>query len=108
MRQPTTSNTPLYLAQDADEETETAPQYFRLLSESTGPNTPDTSLSSPFESTLGADITNQGYYERFFVELAKLGRGARGTVFLCQHVLHGHALGKYAIKKVPIGDHTYV
>lgn len=27
---------------------------------------------------------NQGYYKRFFIEEKKLGRGARGNVFLCQ------------------------
>ncbi|PWY99783.1 kinase-like protein [Testicularia cyperi] len=48
----------------------------------------------------------EGYYSRFFVELKRLGRGARGQVFLCQHVLNGNKLGKYAIKKIPVGDHA--
>ncbi|KAN0064583.1 putative serine/threonine-protein kinase iks1 [Thecaphora frezii] len=48
----------------------------------------------------------EGYYARFFVEIKKLGRGARGTVFLCQHVLNGNKLGRYAIKKIPVGDHA--
>ncbi|KAF9434150.1 hypothetical protein BGZ76_008474 [Entomortierella beljakovae] len=53
---------------------------------------------------LSHDALNQGYYERFFVEQRKLGRGFRGSVFLCQHVLDGIYLGEYAIKKVAVGD----
>lgn len=52
---------------------------------------------------------NQGYYQRFFVEERKLGRGARGNVYLCQHVLDEIQLGKYAVKKVAIGnDHSWL
>lgn len=50
------------------------------------------------------DSFNQGYYERFFIEIKKLGRGNRGSVFLCQHILNGIKLGFYAIKKIPVGD----
>ncbi|KAG0230867.1 putative serine/threonine-protein kinase iks1 [Actinomortierella wolfii] len=53
---------------------------------------------------LSHDALNQGYYERFFVEQVKLGKGYRGSVFLCQHILDGVFLGEYAIKKVAIGD----
>ncbi|KAF9581583.1 putative serine/threonine-protein kinase iks1, partial [Lunasporangiospora selenospora] len=53
---------------------------------------------------LSHDALNQGYYERFFVEQKKLGRGYRGSVFLCQHILDGIHLGEYAIKKVAVGD----
>ncbi|KAG0085939.1 putative serine/threonine-protein kinase iks1, partial [Podila epicladia] len=53
---------------------------------------------------LSHDALNQGYYERFFVEQIKLGRGYRGSVFLCQHILDGIHLGEYAIKKVAVGD----
>ncbi|CAG8733700.1 16705_t:CDS:2, partial [Cetraspora pellucida] len=45
---------------------------------------------------------NQGYYERFFIEERKLGRGSRGSVFLCKHVLDNVHLGEYAIKKVAV------
>ncbi|KAG0243201.1 putative serine/threonine-protein kinase iks1 [Mortierella sp. GBA43] len=55
-------------------------------------------------SQLSHDALNQGYYERFFVEQKKLGKGYRGSVFLCQHVLDGIHLGEYAIKKVAVGD----
>ncbi|KAJ2786069.1 putative serine/threonine-protein kinase iks1 [Coemansia javaensis] len=47
---------------------------------------------------------NQGYYERFFVEQRKLGKGLRGSVFSCQHVLDGIHLGHYAVKKVAVGN----
>ncbi|KAF9350987.1 putative serine/threonine-protein kinase iks1 [Mortierella sp. AD094] len=58
----------------------------------------------PTSSHLSHDALNQGYYERFFMEQKKLGRGYRGSVFLCQHVLDGIHLSEYAIKKVAVGD----
>ncbi|KAF9984898.1 putative serine/threonine-protein kinase iks1 [Modicella reniformis] len=64
-------------------------------------NQPQDHTSSPH---LSHDALNQGYYARFFVEQRKLGRGYRGSVFLCQHVLDGIHLGEYAIKKVAVGD----
>nr|CAG8562340.1 5061_t:CDS:10 [Entrophospora candida] len=54
--------------------------------------------------TLSENSFNQGYYERFFIEEKKLGRGFRGSVFLCKHVLDNVPLGEYAIKKVAVGD----
>jgi serine/threonine protein kinase len=36
----------------------------------------------------------------------KLGRGARGTVYLCSHVLESQTLGFYAAKIVSVGDST--
>ena len=53
---------------------------------------------------LSDSSINQGYYRRFFREDIKLGRGAGGSVFKCQHVLDGIELGTYAVKKVPVGD----
>ncbi|GAK63928.1 kinase-like protein [Moesziomyces antarcticus] len=109
-----------------------APNYFRLLAQATStgasgyttrPDTPSL-LRNRFESASGSstpvaasgtctpseplqhDAEAQGYYARFFVELKRLGRGARGTVYLCQHVLNGNKLAKYAIKKIPVGDHA--
>ncbi|CAG8577849.1 8175_t:CDS:10 [Acaulospora morrowiae] len=54
--------------------------------------------------TLSQSSFNQGYYERFFIEEKKLGRGYRGSVYLCKHVLDNVPLGEYAIKKVAVGD----
>lgn len=48
----------------------------------------------------GAD----GYYSRFFLEEKRLGMGAEGSVFLCQHVLEGNPLGHYAVKKIAVGS----
>lgn len=47
---------------------------------------------------------DEGYYARFFREIKKLGRGAGGSVYHCQHVLNSTPLGSYAVKKIPVGD----
>ena len=49
------------------------------------------------------DPSLQGYYDRFFVEERKLGRGQRGSVFLVQHILNGIPLGRFAVKAIPVG-----
>ncbi|KAI8891989.1 kinase-like domain-containing protein, partial [Globomyces pollinis-pini] len=55
------------------------------------------------------DILNEGYYDRFFVEMKKLGRGQRGSVFLCRHILDGIELGMFAVKAIPVGtSHTWL
>ncbi|KAI9343122.1 kinase-like domain-containing protein, partial [Obelidium mucronatum] len=60
-------------------------------------------------SPLNANCFNQGYYDKFFVEIKKLGRGLRGSVFLVQHVLDAVYLGDYAVKSIPIGtSHTWL
>ncbi|KAJ9100943.1 hypothetical protein QFC19_005339 [Naganishia cerealis] len=46
----------------------------------------------------------EGYYHRFFIEEKRLGMGAEGSVYLCQHVLDGNYLGHYAIKKIAVGN----
>lgn len=49
------------------------------------------------------------YFEKFFRVDRELGRGGRGVVLLVQHVLDGVPLGKFACKRVPIGDdHTWL
>ncbi|ORZ19495.1 kinase-like domain-containing protein [Absidia repens] len=101
--------------------------YFRLL-RSSPMGTPKTSTDNTPRSTnglekplddlfdeststlhLNANAINQGYYSNFFIELRKLGRGFRGSVYLCEHILDGVKLGKYAVKKVAIGNnHTWL
>ncbi|KAI8908956.1 kinase-like domain-containing protein [Gorgonomyces haynaldii] len=65
--------------------------YFRMLED------------SHREQDVDSQSFNQGYYDRFFVEQKKLGRGQRGNVFLCQHVLDRVVLGEFAIKAIPVG-----
>lgn len=61
--------------------------------------------SDAFElKNLPDAIFNQGYYKKFFKQGRKLGRGAGGSVYLCQHVIDDVMLGEYAIKILPIGD----
>ncbi|TPX33498.1 hypothetical protein SmJEL517_g03649 [Synchytrium microbalum] len=63
---------------------------------------------SPISTAAAPGVSSHsfidGYYTRFFVEERRLGRGYRGSVFGCQHVLDGVTLGEYAIKKIPVGD----
>ncbi|KAJ3126629.1 putative serine/threonine-protein kinase iks1 [Physocladia obscura] len=60
-------------------------------------------------NTLSESCFNQGYYDRFFVEIKKLGRGLRGSVFLVQHVLDTVFLGEYAVKSIPVGaSHSWL
>ncbi|KAM3588835.1 putative serine/threonine-protein kinase iks1 [Umbelopsis sp. WA50703] len=92
--------------------------YFRLLSpvpthepiRESATATPDIASENDNESAaqsanhLKENAFNQGYYQKFFTEEKKLGRGLRGSVYLCQHELDGVNLGQYAIKKVAVGD----
>lgn len=79
----------------------------RKLSSSSSRSSSNSSNSSIDEfhpKNLSDSSINQGYYRRFFKEDQKLGRGAGGSVYKCQHVLDGIELGAYAVKKVPVGD----
>ena len=77
--------------------------YFRLLTKTLGGGKGYLIESRKFRN-IPPQAFNQGYYGRFFRQGRRLGRGARGTVFLTQHVLENEALGEYAIKKIPVGD----
>jgi len=60
----------------------------------------------PTSDRLDEAFFNQGYYAKFFHEERKLGHGLRGSVYLVRHVMHEVELGRYAVKKVPVGtDH---
>lgn len=51
----------------------------------------------------------EGYFKRFFQEEYKLGMGANGSVYLCQHVLDRNKLGHFAVKKIAVGEsHSYL
>ncbi|KAI8388672.1 kinase-like domain-containing protein [Radiomyces spectabilis] len=94
------SSTP---AEETPKESETETEHDSPLPPTRGES------SRPAPSTaatmhLKAEAFNQGYYRRFFVEKKKLGRGFRGSVYLCEHELDGVKLGVYAVKKVAIGN----
>ncbi|KIK63101.1 hypothetical protein GYMLUDRAFT_163886 [Collybiopsis luxurians FD-317 M1] len=108
-----------------------ASNYFHLLAIANESNSsPPTRTSSPrVDSTTMADEEERqevkdddrgrtffpkgtladGYFNAFFKEECKLGMGANGSVFLCQHMLDGNALGRFAVKKIAVGEsHTYL
>jgi hypothetical protein len=87
--------------------------YFHLLSEAhqNSPNfaTPEPSRPSTpvfaeinLNASLDESAFSEGYYQKFFNELALLGRGMSGSVYLCQHVLNGNPIGLFACKKIPV------
>ncbi|CAE6492907.1 unnamed protein product [Rhizoctonia solani] len=53
---------------------------------------------------VNAPKPSSGYYATFFQEETRLGMGANGSVYLCQHVLNGIQLGHFAVKKIAVGD----
>lgn len=77
--------------------------YFRVLEEAYKANSPKPT-SDRSRLKIPKTSINTGYYQQFFIELGRLGRGGGGSVFACEHVLNGTVLGRYAIKKVPVGD----
>ncbi|KAK7205870.1 kinase-like domain-containing protein [Myxozyma melibiosi] len=88
--------------------------YFRLLQDastdraSREPSEPLDSHTSPSPSSdrigISSSAYSEGYFERFFVTERELGRGGRGAVYLVEHVLDGVSLGRFACKKIPVGD----
>jgi serine/threonine protein kinase len=105
------------------------PDYFRLLHESlpaseasvSPPASPrrrlvqpaltdgPTSASAfgetpPYPQGISSAAFSQGYFKKFFVEEAELGRGGKGVVLLVKHLLDGVSLGLFACKRVPVGD----
>ncbi|KAF7984448.1 hypothetical protein HWV62_14534 [Athelia sp. TMB] len=95
------------------ESTARAPNYFQLLEianeTSSRPSSPGAENLGPRTGIFGADAMAEGYFKAFFQEECKLGMGAYGSVFLCQHVLDGNALGHFAVKKIAVGEsHTYL
>ncbi|KAJ7243169.1 kinase-like domain-containing protein [Mycena haematopus] len=87
-----------------------ASNYFHLLAianETT--SRPSTPPPSGRRSTFPAEAMAEGYFKAFFQEECRLGMGANGSVYLCQHVLDGNALGHFAVKKIAVGEsHSYL
>ncbi|KAJ6571634.1 kinase-like protein [Mycena capillaripes] len=91
-----------------------ASNYFHLLAianETTSrPSTPPTpSETRSRRNTFPAEAMAEGYFKAFFQEEFRLGMGANGSVYLCQHVLDGNPLGHFAVKKIAVGEsHSYL
>lgn len=65
----------------------------------------DDNIDEQFElNSISEKIINQGYFEKFFKILSKLGSGSYGSVYKVEHELLGLNLGVFALKKIPIGD----
>ncbi|KAL6712223.1 putative serine/threonine-protein kinase iks1 [Coniothyrium glycines] len=77
-------------------------------SSSRAPDGPDFAGSTPAQSPRTQGISSRAfspnYFKTFFVEERELGRGGKGVVLLVQHVLDGVHLGRFACKRVPVGD----
>ncbi|CAD7924382.1 unnamed protein product [Amoebophrya sp. A120] len=71
---------------------------------SAGAATNTASTNAKQYGQLPCGLMNDGYYERFFVEVESLGQGSFGHVFHCRHTIDGEALGEFAVKKVAVGD----
>ncbi|KAH0582026.1 hypothetical protein H2248_011681 [Termitomyces sp. 'cryptogamus'] len=86
--------------------------YFQLLAvsneASSRPSTPPPVMQEP-SSAFPVEKMAEGYFKAFFQEEMKLGMGANGSVFLCQHMLDGNPLGHFAVKKIAVGEsHSYL
>lgn len=83
--------------------------YFKLLA-TTLPNLEDGGLiedsieNNVNENCIPIDLINQGYFDKFFKVLTKLGSGSFGSVYKVEHELLGLNLGVFALKKIPIGN----
>ncbi|KAI0674365.1 kinase-like protein [Trametes maxima] len=103
--------------EDIEPHSNRAPNYFHLLevaNESSRPASLDGVSAADDEPSAGpsafrADNMAEGYFKAFFQEVCRLGMGANGSVYLCQHVLDGNSLGYFAVKKVAVGQsHSYL
>ncbi|KAH9896927.1 kinase-like domain-containing protein [Cubamyces lactineus] len=102
--------------EDIERSPDRAPNYFQLLevaNESSRPASPANANApggpSDGPSAFRADNMAEGYFKAFFQEVCRLGMGANGSVYLCQHVLDGNSLGYFAVKKVAVGQsHSYL
>ncbi|KAH8115900.1 kinase-like protein [Phellopilus nigrolimitatus] len=104
-----------------------APNYFQLLEIANETNSRPSSLgrsglgssadskrsethdASEDAQGFKSNMMAEGYFNSFFKEEYRLGMGANGSVFLCQHVLDGNPLGYFAVKKIAVGQsHSYL
>jgi serine/threonine protein kinase len=58
---------------------------------------------------ISSSAFNPGYFKQHFRELQILGRGGNGVVLLVEHLMDGVGLGRFACKRVPVGnDHAWL
>lgn len=65
---------------------------------------PNRSRTAPTSQGISSAAFAPNYFQKFFVEERVLGKGGKGVAFLVNHVLDGVSLGRYACKRVPVGD----
>ncbi|KAI6127893.1 kinase-like domain-containing protein [Pisolithus croceorrhizus] len=86
--------------------------YFKLLAvsrENTRTTSPPPLESGTSQPVFPTEAMAEGYFRKFFQEEYRLGMGAYGSVYLCQHVLDGNPLGRFAVKKIAVGEsHSYL
>ncbi|KAI0064990.1 kinase-like protein [Artomyces pyxidatus] len=82
------------------------PPTATLSSASSRASTPPPSDSANDHRAFPPESMAEGYFKAFFEEEARLGMGANGSVYLCQHVLNGNPLGHFAVKKIAVGQST--
>lgn len=78
-----------------------SPRVAQQASSASSPAFPNTSATS---DRISSSAFSQGYFKRFFREETVLGRGGKGVVLLVGHYLDNVFLGKFACKRVPVGD----
>ncbi|KAH9059610.1 kinase-like protein [Lactarius vividus] len=81
-----------------------ASNYFHLLQVANESASPSSPSGLHGDNVFTPESMAEGYFKAFFQEEARLGMGANGTVFLCQHVLNGNPLGHFAVKKIAVGQ----
>ncbi|KIK21438.1 hypothetical protein PISMIDRAFT_681439 [Pisolithus microcarpus 441] len=80
-----------------------------MSSETTRTSSPPPLESGTSQSAFPTEAMTEGYFRKFFQEEYRLGMGAYGSVYLCQHVLDGNPLGRFAVKKIAVGEsHSYL
>lgn len=53
---------------------------------------------------LSESLFTQGYFDKFFKILEKIGTGSNGSVYKVEHQLNGLNIGVFALKKIGIGE----
>lgn len=90
-----------YATSESSESTDQPPEEAEFLGSAPAPETTAQGISS--------QAFSQGYFQKFFITEKELGRGGKGVVFLVRHVLDEVFLGRFACKRVPVGnDHEWL